>query len=243
MIEITKLHAFVDGELSDAERHEVELCLAGCKESQAEVASIRGIKSALNGTSHFECNDVWANCQSRLDAMDRVAKSGNFITKYSWAFVTAVAMIVLIGGGFSRHNQAGAVASSSLAGVFSSSRQVSPEKAFRNEQLDQLLRNADQNLSKFKIISISEGLLANGIVAQRYELEDVHGRMTLIALPRVTSFEDMSPNATGTYFYGQIGTSENAVGWKTKNASLILVGIRDFAALEEIARTRFILPE
>ena len=242
MIETSKLHEYVDGELSDAERLDVESRLAGCKASQAEVASIRGLKSTLAASSNIECSDVWANCKSRLDTIDRVARSGNFITKYSWAFVSAVAMVVVIGGGFARHAQAGSVDSSSLAGVFSSSRSTSPERAFRNDQLDQLLRSADRNLSKIRAISDTK-IMINGIPAERFDFEDVHGKMTLLALPQVSSFDGLSPNKEGTYYFGQIESYTNAVAWKTKNLALILVGSRDFASLEKIARDHFIQPE
>jgi hypothetical protein len=241
MIELNKLHAFVDGELSDAERQEVESRLAECKASQAEVASIKGLKSALGSVSSMECNDVWANCQSRLDAIDRVTKSGNFITKYSWGFVTTVALIVVIGGGYARRAQAGSVDSSALAGIFSGSGQPSPEKATRNAQLDQLLKHADQKLSRVDLISVMSGNI-NGLPAQRYDLKDSHGRLSLIVLPQISSFEGMTPNADGNYFYGQIESNTNAVGWRVDGAALILVGPRDFAALENVARLNFLRP-
>ena len=242
MIETNLLHAYVDGELSDAERREVETRLADCEASQAEVASIKGLKGAVRQASAFECDDVWANCKSRLDTIDRVAKSGNFITKYSWAFVSAVAMIVVIGGGFARHAQAKSVDSSSLAGVFASSGRTSPEKIARDAYLDDVLRYAGQNLAKVKLISQTE-VLVNGQIAYRNDYEDGRGRFTLLALPQVSSFDGMTPNRDGTYYYGQIEAYTNAVGWKTRNAALILVGSRDFASLEQIARAHFIQPE
>lgn len=242
MIELSKLHAFVDGELSDAERQEVETRLAECKESQAEVAAIQGLKNALGATSSFECDDVWANCKGRLDAIDRVAKSGNFITKYSWAFVTAVALVVVIGGGFARKAQAGAVDSSALAGIFSGSGQPSPEKATRNAQLDQLLQHVDQNLSKLQLVAVANGNIS-GFPAQRYDLKDGQGRLCLIVLPQISSFEGMTPNSDGKYFYGQIESSQNAVAWKVDGAALILVGARDYSELESVARTNFKRPQ
>jgi hypothetical protein len=83
----------------------------------------------------------------------------------------------------------------------------------------------------------------NGFTAVRYDLQDAKGRMWLISLPQVSSFDGMTPNQDGTYFFGQIETNKNAVGWKTKNAALILIGARDFASLEEFARNHIIHPE
>ena len=242
MIEPSKLHAYVDGELSDAERREVESRLAECQASQSEVASIMGLKAALGGASNMESGELWANCKSRLDAIDRVEKSGNFITKYSWAFVSAVAMVVLIGGGFSRRAQASSVDSSSLAGVFSNSSKISPEKIARNAQLDSLLRNADKNLTTPKPIQMTSGTI-NGLPAVKYIFEDGRGRMILIALPEISSFEGMTPNADGKYFYGQIEAHTKAVGWKVKGEALILLAPREYADLENIARTSFVRPE
>ncbi|MEI8283151.1 MAG: zf-HC2 domain-containing protein, partial [Armatimonadota bacterium] len=182
MIELIKLHAYVDGELSDSERREVESRLAGCSASRAEVNSIIGLKSTLKGHSEVDCSDVWKSCQTRLDAIDRVAKSGNFITKYSWGFVTAVALIMVIGGGYARHAQASSVDSSSLAGVFAGSRSQSPEKVLRDAQLDRLLRNADRNLNAIKLVGISN-MSTNGMASRRYDLEDGKGRMSFLVLP------------------------------------------------------------
>ena len=67
MIELIKLHAYVDGELSDSERREVESRLAGCSASRAEVNSIIGLKSTLKGHSEVDCSDVWN--RARLDSM------------------------------------------------------------------------------------------------------------------------------------------------------------------------------
>ncbi len=242
MIDTNILHAYVDGELSERERNDVETRLADCKASQAEVASIKGLKSALSNSSNIEYGDVWATCKSRLDTIDRVAKSGNFITKYSWAFVSAVAMIVIVGGGYARHAQASSVDSSALAGMFATSGHSSPEKAGRNAQLDKLLRNADRNLSAVKLLAVTRGLV-NGLSAERYDIEDGKGRMSLIVLPQISSFEGMTPNADGKYFYGQIEPSSMAVGWRVNGLALILVGTRDYESLEKVARTSFVRPE
>jgi hypothetical protein len=241
MIDLSKLHAYVDGELPDVERQEVELLLAGCKESQAEVASIMGLKTALGRSSSMECDDVWANCKSRLDAIDRVAKSGNFITKYSWAFVSAVALIVLIGGGYARQAPV-SVDGSALAGILSSSRHSGPERASRNAQLDQLLRHADRNLSKINFISHTSGYI-NGLPAQRYDLQDADGSLYFVVLPQTSSFEGMTPSADGKYYYGQIEASTNAVGWRVNGATLILIGSREYSSLENVARLNFVRPE
>jgi hypothetical protein len=242
MIELSKLHAFVDGELSDSERREVESRLAGCSASRAEVNSIIGLKSTLKGSSEVDCSEVWATCKSRLDAIDRVAKSGNFITKYSWGFVTAVALIMVIGGGYARHAQASSVDSSSLAGVFAGSRSQSPEKVSRDAQLDKLLRYADRNLNAIKLVGVMNRSI-NGLPSRRYDLEDGKGRMSFLELPQITSFDGMAPNADGKYFYGQIEPGMKAVGWRVPGAALILVGPRDYPELEKIARSSFMLPE
>jgi len=242
MIEPSKLHAYVDGELNDAERRELETRLAECQASQAEVASIQRMKTALGQVSNAECEAVWANCKNRLDAIDRVAKSGNFITKYSWAFVTAVALFVVIGGGYARHAQAGSVDSTALAGIFSNSSRNTPEKAIRNAELDQVLRDAGRNLSKINFISETR-MVIQGRMAQRFDLEDGQGRLFLIVLPQVSSFDGMASDQNGQYFFGPIDSDNKGVGWRVKGAALVLVGPRDYQDLEALARTKFVAPE
>lgn len=242
MIEPSKLHAYVDGELNDAERQEVETRLATCSASQAEVATIQRMKSALGQVSSVECEAVWANCKSRLDAIDRVAKSGNFITKYSWAFVTGVALFLLIGGGYARHAEAGSVDNTALAGVFSNSSRTTPEKAIRNAELDQLLSAANKNLSRVRPISESRTML-EGRIARRLDFEDGQGRLFLIVLPQVSSFEGMSSDKDGQYFYGPIDADNKGVAWRVKDVALVLVGPRDYRELENIARQNFVSPE
>lgn len=242
MIEPIKLHAYVDGELNDAERREVESRLAECPASQAEVASIRSLKSAMSQVSPEECEAVWSACKTRLDAIDRVAKSGNFITKYSWAFVSAVALFVIVGGGYARHTQAGSVDSSALAGIFSNSSRMTPEKAVRNAELDEILQRAKQQLSKLTIVH-DTNLIIDGQLARRVDLQDASGPMSLVVLPQVTSFEGMNPDSDGSYYFGQIDSEAKAVGWKAKNTSFVLVGQRDYQELKSIAQKYFVLPE
>ncbi|MBI1331893.1 MAG: zf-HC2 domain-containing protein [Armatimonadetes bacterium] len=242
MIEPRLLHAYVDGELSAEERQKLETELAECQDSQAEIAAIRNLKSLLGNAENVECADVWASCKSRLDAIDRVKKSGNFITKYSWAFVTGVAMFILIGGGYARHTQAGSVDSSSLAGILSSSNRNTPETQVRNEELDKILGVANRNLSQFRIIG-QQNVVIDGQPARRIDLADVQGRLSLIVLPQITSFDGMDPDRNAQYFFGQIDPDTKAVGWRVKDAALVLVGQREYSELRDFAYNHLVRPE
>lgn len=242
MIEPIKLHAYVDGELSEGERQDIESRLAECQKSQAEVAAIQGMKAMLASPSNVECEEVWASCKSRLDAIDRVARSGNFITKYSWAFVSAVALVVVIGGGYARHAQAGSVDNSALAGIFSSSSKMTPEKQSRNAELDRLLKDADQNLAKLRVVAETSGLI-EGQPYRRLDLEDGGGvRFSLIVLPEVTSFDGLTPDKDGKFFYGQFENTK-AVAWRMNSAALVLVGSLDHPQLQVVAKNLFIMPK
>lgn len=242
MIEPIILHAYVDGELSEAESRDIEARLAQCAESRAEVASIRSMKSMVYSIPASDCQDAWANCQSRLDALDRVRKSGNFITKYSWAFVAAVAAFIVIGGGISRHAQAGVVDNSSLAGFVSSSSRQSPEQKIQNAQLDQILRDANNNLTRPKLVGASR-IVQNNQVAERLDFVDGIGNFTLLVLPERSSFDDMAPDDSGKYFFGKIDGTVNAVGWRSHNACYVIVGDREFTVLKQLAETKFVLPD
>ncbi|HLO99608.1 MAG TPA: zf-HC2 domain-containing protein [Fimbriimonas sp.] len=240
MIDLNLLHAYADGELSDAEMRAVEEKLAACKASQAELAAIQNLKGHLLSTPSTTCADTWKACQSRLDGLDRVKKSENFVTRYSWLMVSAVAMFVLAGGYVSRVSQAGSVDSGAFAGVFSNSRSVSPENQFRNAQLDAILKHADRQLQRVRIVGQS-ATEVNGQVVPRFELVDSVGTMFLIALPPVTGFESME-KTSGNYYRSSIDGDKNIVAWKTADGAMILMGKRSHKALEESARINLVPP-
>ncbi len=242
MIEPSKLHAYVDGELTGAELQEVEAKLAECAESRAEVASIQSLKTMLNQAPGMECQDVWANCQSRLDAIDRVRKSGNFITKFSWAFVAGVALVLVIGGGISRHAEGRTVDNSALAGFISNPTNQTAEKKSQNAELDQILQRANEQLNRIHFIRGAR-IVQNDQTAERLDFEDAKGPFSLLVLPERSNFDDMSADDSGKYYFGKIDVSTHAVGWRTQNACLVLIGRREFEDLRELAQRNFILPQ
>lgn len=240
MIDLNLLHGYADGELTAAEKRAVEEKLAACQASQAELAAIQSLKNHLMSAPSTTCNDTWKACQNRLDGLDRVKKSENFITRYSWLMVTGVAMFVLAGGYVSRVSQAGSVDSGSFAGVFSNSRSVTPEKQMRNAQLDAILRHADRQLQKVRLVG-QTSTEVNGQVVPRFELADSVGTMFLIALPPVTGFESMEKTPSN-YYRSSIDGDKNIVAWKTAQGAMILMGKRSHEALEVSAKNNLIPP-
>lgn len=241
MIDLNLLHGYADGELSAAEKEAVEKQLASCTASQAELDSIQNLKKHLQGTQGVEAADVWKICQGRLDGLDRVKKSENFITKYSWLLVSGVAVFVIAGGYVSRKTQAGSVDSGSFAGVFSNSRSVTPEKAFQNAQLDAILRHADRQLKQIHIVGQSTTEV-NGQMVPRIELSDATGLVSVIILPPVTGFEGMEKTSTSEYYRSSIDGDKNILAWKTVQGAMILMGKRSHSALEEFAQKNFLAP-
>jgi hypothetical protein len=227
MIEPRLLHAYLDGELSEGETREVEQRLAQCQASQNELDSIRSVKTLLAMKAEPQmCEATWTACRSRLDELDRIEKSGNLITRFSWAFALGVAVIVFVGGTLSRNAQQGTVGNDMLAGIVSSSR----KPRFDVQELDNRLKAADVNLLRAQVLGAREfNSFGQDIV--ELQLQDASGEMTLLILGKSNSFENLEPFGKTKYLMGQISTKQNCLAWQTQNKSYVLLGMRDHADL------------
>ena len=238
MIEPSKLHLYVDGELTLSQKQEVEAQLSACQESQKEVASIRALKETLGTQMPTQtCEATWAECQKRIETLHRVEKSGNFITRYSWAFVTGVAAIVLVGGFFSRTAQRSSFSSSDLAGVVTRAREVSPKQQLQNAALDELLKTADARLNQLRVINGREQVL-DGHRITEVELSDTNGPISLLVLHERANFESLVPMNKG-YLKGEVAASKNCVAWFSQGRSFVLIGDRSHESLLQLAEKFF----
>jgi hypothetical protein len=230
MIDPQKLHLFVDGELTDSERKQIENALNSCEKSRAEVESIRNLKTALTMKAEpITCDATWAACKSRLDAIDRVEKSGNFITRFSWAFVTGVAAIIIVGGTLTRNAQRDTVSSDMIAGIVSSSKK--PILGGYNQALlDQRLKEADLNLSRLRLLG-SRTTVLDGHEVIELALSDSDGPMTMLVVNGIINFENMEKSQDGRFMLGQISNTQNCVTWKARNKSFVLIAPRSHGDL------------
>ncbi len=239
MIDPLKLHAYLDGELNEAEAKELEAKLASCTASQAEVASIQSVKTVLKGRLEtHQCEATWAACKSRIAEIERVDRSGNFISRYSWAFAMGVAAIVLVGGTLSRFSQQSSVSTGALAGFVGKSQVRTPQGQLKDALLTEALQRVDANLSKLRVLGGNE-LVVEGSPATQLFVEDSNGHMVLVIFNQPTNFEMLKPVEGTPFSAGSTGTGENVVAFQRRNQSILLIGNRSADALMTVAKKNF----
>jgi hypothetical protein len=246
MIEPSLLHAYVDHELTDFQRQEVDARLANCAASQKELAAIKALKAGVGSkVSSAHCDATWAKCQDRLNTIDRVERSGNFITRYSWGFVTAVAAIVIVGGGMSRNAQQGTMSGNNLSGIINN-KSVTPMQKMQNEQIDRLLKNADRRLYEFKVLGARQSF-SEGRNVFEYSLRDSDGPLSMVIIDGITKLENMNPLSGTRYTSGSINlrnigneqAKQNCISWQMDGKTVILMGQRSQQSLAKAADLNF----
>jgi hypothetical protein len=242
LIDLKKLHAYSDGELSGIEKAEVEAQLSLCQESQRELLAISQLKNQLRKVDPLQCSVTWSECKKRLDQIDRIEKSGNFITRYSWAMVGCVALMVFAGTTISRNSESKKIYSESLANVVAGVSKRAPSDPAKQDALDRILKVVDSRLSQVSVGS-EQSVLVDGIPSSVYAVYDRIGPLQLVVIPAKVNFEGLNQLPYEKYSAGQVAPKVNSVVWSAKGRSLILVGDRSHLDLMRIAKANFVAAE
>jgi hypothetical protein len=239
MIDPIQLHSYLDGELSETEVKEIEAKLANCQASREELAAIQSVKTVLKGRLESQtCDKTWAACQARLKEIERVEKSGNFVSKYSWAFALGVAMIVVVGGTFSRYTQQSSISTGALAGFVGKSNRMTPEKALSEAISTDVLSRVDANLSRLQVLSGREVVL-EGQPATALLVKDANGPLQMLVFPVKANFENLTKVEGTRYSGGETSSNQNAIAFEMNGQSVVLFGQRSQEALMRSADKNF----
>lgn len=226
MIDPLNLHSYLDGELSESERKQIEAKLETCQASREELAAIQSVKTVLKGRLEPQtCDATWAACQARLKEIERVERSGNFVSKYSWAFAMGVAAVVIVGGTFSRHAQQGSISTGALAGFVGKSNRMTPEKALSEAISSDILSRVDANLSRLQILSGREVVL-EGQLATALLVRDANGPLQMLVFPTTANFENLTPVSGTRYSAGETSSKQNAISFEVNGQSVVMFGQR-----------------
>ncbi len=239
MIDPLQLHSYLDGELSETEVKEIEAKLANCQASREELAAIHSVKTVLKGRLEAQnCDKTWAACQARLNEIERVEKSGNFVSKYSWAFAMGVAMIVIVGGTLSRYSQQGSISTGALAGFVGKSNRMTPDKALSDAISTEILNRVDANLSRLQVLNGRE-VVIEGQIATSLLVKDANGPLQMLVFPTVAKFENLTEVAGTRYSAGETSSKQNAISFQVNGRSVVLFGQRTSESLMRSADKNF----
>ena len=239
MIDPLNLHSYLDGELSESERKQIEAKLETCQASREELAAIQSVKTVLKGRLEPQtCDATWAACQARLKEIERVERSGNFVSKYSWAFALGVAVVVIVGGTFSRYAQQGSISTGALAGFVGKSNRMTPEKALSDAISTDVLKQVDANLSRLDIIGGRE-VVVEGQIAKAFLVKDANGPLQMLVFPVIAKFENLDEVPGTRYFAGETSSKQNAIAFEVNGQSVVFFGQRSIEDLKRSADKNF----
>ncbi len=235
MIDPHKLHAYADGEATPAEIAEIEGRLPACGATQAELASIRALKSFLTDAPRppVEHGALWGQCRGRLKEIDAARRTQGFVGKYAWAFSAGIVGLVVLTGIARRGMASPTVGSADLAQIMSQVGPGTRPTSDPNEQrfAEAMLRQARIAISdeRLRLVAVAEGR-CDGMLVRRMTLRDGRGQMALLDLPAQIRLEGLEPVSGTSLMAGQLDTM-NCVVWPCGERTLVLVGPRETADL------------
>lgn len=238
------LHALADGELSAAERTEVEARLKTCAVSSKTYESVQNLKTVVGEkVEPVTCLKTWAKCTERLDELEKRRKAERFVSKYAWSMCAGIALMIGFVGVFNRAAGGSHVATGDVARMvagLSPLSQRAPQD--RSVDMSQWLRDVSQGApvgaqaNSLQPVSYSQGIVDNRFVTI-VNFQDVAGQVSLVIVKGAERVDGMTPQVgRSSYNAGQIDQM-NCVSWTERGFSLLLVGDRPHEELGRLADT------
>jgi hypothetical protein len=241
MIERELLHAYCDGELSPAERAQIEATLKQDAQAVVELQAIRHTKELISSNVR-PMNDeaLWRQCVGRLDEIDKTKKVEGFVSRYAWGLCAVFLFVILGGGVLHKMNpnsvRAGQVASYvSGMGLTGGWSKPPAQASDRRQWLDQQLGPVS-NAFRSDVIHVEAGkreITDDGHQVTCLLLADDRGFLKLVVVSNFGSIE-------GSDQPGQIQEGEvnemNYVAWNLNNCALYLVGDARERTQEELSQ-------
>ncbi len=240
----TLIHAFVDGELSAAEREQFEIQLQADPELAREVESARQLKACIGKfAATIECAEAWRGCTDRIAELEKSRRTERFVTRNAWALSAAFALVILVGGLWHRMTTPSSVENADFVkimagGIGVTSKPVTAERKELNRYLDALLNDAKEasTSGRIMVLRAGEGEMGGHRVT-RLDLQDGRGFMVLLVTDGVVNVEGLNaePESPG-FGFGLMG-SANCVSWNAAGHTFLLVGDRNQADLVVSAKS------
>jgi hypothetical protein len=244
MIDLLKLHALADDELSAEESRQVREQILSSEASSRELSAIHNLKDCVRTKAQvFTCEATLVASMKRVVVLDRKRQVDSFVTRYAWGISGAFLALIAIGGVMNRTVTANHVQSSEIASAFakllpSPGRQAAPltqEALHYNRWLDNLVKQAKETSADPNQIHVLGVNLVDleGRQVFRLQLRDGEGDLALLVIPGSVTIEGMGDSpATGPYISGKIN-GMNCLARNLGARSLILLGDRSYDQLAD----------
>lgn len=239
MIDPLDIQALVDGELSQKEAESIRAQLAASQQDMNEYHSILSLKQLLSKSEVYTCEVTWAKCQDRIIQIERVNRIDGFVGRYAWGLCGAFAMVILVGGYWTRIHNAGSISSEEVPRVAADmisipgvSKSVSSVKQWVTETLG---RNAPVSLPEgaFQVTSVAKGTI-DGLPAAKLGLHDSMGDADLLMVPGAQAVIGVRPLQDREFSVATVDGS-SIVSWTRDGCALMMVSRRPVEDLVNLA--------
>lgn len=239
MIDPSEIHALADGELSASEAEIVRAKLADCPRSTAEFHTILAIKSTLQARSGaYTCEQTWAKSVHRLDSIDKTKRIEGFVGRYAWGLVGSFALVIAIGGYWTRMHRTGVISPSDVTRVSAGMIHIPGMRTMANAKqwLSQKFGFGEKSTfedGKLVVTNAYEGSV-NGLPAARLTLQDSEGTADLMIIRGAQAVDGVRPLMDNEFSAGRVD-GVNVVTWSRYGNALFLVSTRPVDEMVRLA--------
>jgi|GEM_PF-2062449 len=235
MIEPLKLHAYVDGELSEHERAEVLSLLRQSDETKREVEAIQALKTLVaDKTPKVSVDSSWQACVRRLDELDKARKVERIVSKYAPAFCSLFFVAIVTGGMISRNHGSTNTSGRNLTAMLGRMRfDKSPVNEERQNWLKSLIETSKMSTPDRLQIRQADACEIDGMKVQRVVLRDDIGDVTLLLIPRLIEFEGFGSLASDPNLKFGRCWGRNCITRRQGDGTLVITADRSY---EDLAR-------
>jgi len=239
------LSGYVDGQVSGDERATLEDRLRTdanfremLRQLESQKARCRSLSSSLS-TEELVPEVSWKRCVGRLNEIDSARRAEGFISRYAWAFCSALIFIIVVAGGWQRlsgQSGDGQYVAQVMAGFVPQNRQTSNPESVRRWVEGVFDFAGDVTREDRLAVRGSEFGVFDGRRVERHFLEDKDGSFVLVAVEGKVPFDGLRSAAGDEKFYvGQMGAA-TCLAWHKPDHTIFLIGERPVDSLKNSAR-------
>lgn len=233
-----ELHAYVDGELSDADRHRIDGLIGSDEDLARRVEAIRSLKAAVASNAPLiECRESWRACQARLTEIDRARRTERFVGRNAWAICACFGIAIFGAGWWHKANAPKTMQNAdfvqAVAGFGGS--HSSDQSKYLNHYMDALLHRA-RAVQSSNAILVGEPIhgVMDGHRFVKMRLTDKSGDMWIVGIEDEIAVEGLTTSESLPGFgLGKLG-SMNCVQYVADGHTMLLAGDREYAELARV---------
>jgi anti-sigma factor RsiW len=237
MIDLLKIHALADGELSGAEQLEAEALVEYSAEARAEYEAVRSQKEMLaEKAPRQESAEVWTRCVDRLGEIDKTKSIEGFVGRYAWGLCALFFAAIVGAGFFNRADAGGTVTTAEVAGFASGMSPVRSSQPVTASEIERMLGPAPPislEPERLRIVQVAQRQI-EGRQVLRVTFEDAFGYLALMIVPGVRSIEGADKVEGTAYGAGSVDSVPCLV-WTRGEFGLMLIGDRRLEELQSVA--------